>query len=176
MLNLETDRLYENLKEELPDSSFAERRAWAGQIIDSNIDLQQLLPLLQEKRNIAYRFSWLLSDIGEVSAESLFKVLDHLFQNRVKVNAPKFEQQFVKYWRIAGIPEAHKGEAIDMMFNWLTDHQTSVHIRTISLEVLYQLTTEYPELKNEIRVCLETEIEQSAISFRKKANKIYAKL
>lgn len=170
------NNIYHDLRLHLAGSTFANRRYWAGQIADNDIDLEALLPLLFADRKTAYRFSWLLSDIGEAAPEKLFKVLPYIFSKRHEVDVPEFEQQFVKYWRICGVPEEDKGISIDMMFRWLTDPATTVHIKTISLTMLYKLTKEYPELKNELRLCLETEAEHNSVSFKKKAKEILNKL
>lgn len=146
------------------------------QIAESDVDMTTLAPLLFADKKTAYRFSWLLSDIGEADAGKLFDVLSYAFEQRNKTEIPGFEQQFAKYWRIGGVPEEDKGMAIDMMFGWLVDTKVGVHIKSVSLEVLYDLTKEYPELKNELKLCLEDQLDKNTDSFKKKAKGILKKL
>lgn len=170
------DILFHDLTNNLAASSFAERRIWAKQITAQPDTLGKLLPLLLGEKKTAYRFSWLLSDVGEADKDVLRSELPYLFDNRDKVTAPGFEQQFVKYWRICGVPEAHKGEAIDLMFSYLVNPKVNTHIKTITLTVLHSLCNEYPELKNELKLCIEDQIEHSSTSFKKTANKILSVL
>lgn len=170
------DILFHDLSKHLAESSFEERRVWAKEITAQPYRLEQLIPLLFGKKKTAYRFSWLLSDVGEADKDILFNALPYLFDNRHKVTAPGFEQQFVKYWRICGVPEAHKGEAIDLMFSYLVNQKVNTHIKTITLTVLHALCNEYPELKNELKLCIEDQLEHSSTSFKKTANKILSEL
>lgn len=164
--------LYHTLLTQLKQSTGANRTAWAMQIVDDEIDLQELSGLLFEEQSIATRYSWLLSDIGMEQPQKLFDLLPYLFAQRHKTNALNFAQQMVKYWRIAGIPEEQKGHAIDVMFGWLMDPKESTHIKTVSLDVLAKLLEEYPDLKNELKLCLEQQPEDIDISFKRKVKQI----
>lgn len=169
------ERLYNELLAGLAGSTGAERVAWAKQIANCDMDLKELLPLLYADKKTAYRFSWMLSDVGIAYPQKLFSELPGIFERRKETDILNFEQQFVKYWRLCGVPEENKGEAIDMMFRMLTDPKESVHIKTVALDVLYELTKEYPELKNELRLCIEeTKEEQS--SFKQKSERILKQL
>jgi len=170
------DILFHDLSKRLAGSSFDDRRVWAREITAQKDTLEKLLPLLFGDKKTAYRFSWLLSDVGETDKDALLNVLPYLFENRQKVTAKDFEQQFVKYWRICGVPEVHKGAAIDMMFSFLVDPKVNTHIKTISLTVLHRLCDEYPELKNELKLCIEDQLDHSTVSFNKTANKILSEL
>lgn len=172
---MSTEYIYQQLLEQLSNSTGAERIAWAKQITDAEYDLQALSQLLFEDKKVALRFSWLLSDVGIASKGQLLTVLPYLFNQKDKTNATSFPYQFAKYWRISGVPEEDKGEAIDLMFNWLIDPKVSTHIKTVSLTVLYSLTKEYPELKNELRLCIEEQKEMS-VSFKQTADKILTKI
>lgn len=168
--------IYEQLESNLITSDAKERMTWAKQIVDTGIDLKALsIHFLNEEKKTALRFSWLLSDIGVVSKESLFAVLPYLFEQRDATSISEFPYQFVKYWRICGVPDKNKGAAIDLMFQWLMEPKQSTHIKTICLTVLYDLTQEYPELKNELRLCIE-EQKATSVSFKKTADKILANI
>lgn len=175
MANNTTEELYNTLQAQLAGSTGAERIAWAKDIV-ANDCLKQLLPLLMGDKQTAYRFSWLLSDVGMADPEVLFRELPYMFSIRQQVTAPKFGGQFVKYWRMAGIPEEHEGEAIDIMFQYVMDPKADTHIKTVSLTVLHGLAKKYPELNNEIKLCIEEQINTADVSFQKTAKKILAEL
>ena len=164
--------IFQKLQAQLLTSDGADRQRWAKQIAEDSIDLKELCQLIFEEKKIATRFSWLLSDVGMVNADKLFGVLPYLFEQRDKTDIPNFEQQFAKYWRICGIPEDDKGTAIDLMFQWLLDPNVSTHIKTVSLDVLQELIKEYPELKNEMQLCLEQQPEEIPVSLSKKIKQL----
>jgi len=172
----DTSSLYEELLAKLATSDSADRRNWGRLIAEQDVEMEALAPLLFAERNTAYRFSWLLSDIGLADPEKLFSILSYAFEKRYETGISDFEQQFVKYWRIAGIPEQHKGKAIDLMFNLLADPKVGTHIKSVSAEVLHNLANEYPELGNELRLCLQQELDKNTNAFRKKAEGILRKL
>ena len=169
---LYTRNLYEELHAKLATSDGADRRNWGRLVAEHDIDMEGLVPLLFAERKTAQRFVWLLSDIGIANAEKLFSVLSYAFEKRHETEIPDFEQQFVKYWRIAGVPGQDKGAAIDLMFNLLTNPTVGPHIKSVSVEVLHSLTKEYPDLVNELKLCLEHELDKNTDAFRKKAEGI----
>ncbi len=171
-----TNSLYEELLAKLATSDGADRRSWGRMIAEQDVDMERLMPLLFTEKKTAQRFAWLLSDIGIAGAGKLFNVLSFAFAKRHETAIPGFEQQFVKYWRIAGVPEQDKGQAIDLMFNLLTDPTVGPHIKSVSAEMLHSLTKEYPDLVNELKLCLEQELDKNTDAFRKKAEGILRKL
>ena len=170
---MEEEILYQTLQLHLSSSDAAQRQAWAEEIVDSEIDLEGLSSLLFEGKKVAMRYSWLLSDIGMESSEKLLAHLPYLFEHRAATQLPNFEQQLVKYWRIAGIPEEQKGTAIDLIFQWLINPKTSTHIKTVSLDVMQEVVKEYPELQNELKLCLEQQPEEMPVSLKKAVKRTF---
>lgn len=164
--------LYQTLQSQLITSDATQRQVWASQIIADDIDLAELSSLLFEDKKLAMRYSWLLSDIGMVKPEKLFNHLTYLFERRHKTNVLNFEQQLVKYWRIASIPQEQKGTAIDLIFGLLIDPKVSTHIKTVSLDVLQTLIKEYPELQQELKLCIEQQPEEMPVSLKKAVKRV----
>lgn len=172
----DTGDIYYELQATLATGDGADRRNRAAQIVQQDIDLAALMPLLFADRKTAQRFAWLLSDIGIASPGKLLGVLSYAFERRHETDIPGFEQQFVKYWRIAGIPEQDKGAAIDLAFQLLTDPKVGPHIKSVSAEILHSMVKAYPDLANELKLCLEEELDKNTDAFRKKAEGILRKL
>lgn len=168
--------LYNELLQQLKTSTGTQRTAWAKYIVDEELDLKELSQLLYEEEKIGKRMAWMLSDVGMRDKGKLLGVLPYLFSRRAETNIPHFEQQFAKYWRIAGIPEEDKGLAIDYLFRWLVTPEVSTHIKTVSLEVLHLLTKEYPELKNELQLCIEQQPDDIDVSLKKAIKKVIKEL
>lgn len=170
-----THKLYQELVEELPTSMNAHRILWAKAIVDNNIALHDLIGLLGEEHKVAYRFLWLLSDIGDRDADKLYQFLPELFNARDTYKQFDYTPAFCKYWHIVSIPEEQEAEAIDLCFGWLNDPKAKVSFKYYSMWVLHKLLDKYPDLKNEFISSLEGQLEGNTATFRKQAGKILAK-
>lgn len=161
------------LKQSLKSSTLQQRTLWIAQIVDEEIDIKELCDLfLYEDRTTALRFSWFLSEIGMYKSTDLLAVLPYLFERRKQTSIKGFTYSFVKYWRIAGVPQENKGDAINLLFDWLIDPATSVSVKTHAMEVLFGLTKEFPDLKNELITCIEDQVDKTKVSFGIKAKEI----
>ncbi len=168
--------LYNELLLELATGNGSDRQAWAKRVIDDDVDVIGLCDLLYENKNIATRFSWLLSDIALADPAKLYKTLPYLFQLKDKASIPNFQYSFSKYWNYCGVPEQHEGEAIDLLFKWIQDPKVSVHIKTNALSVLYKLVKKYSDLKNELKIVLECQLEKNSVSFKRLASKVLSEI
>lgn len=167
---------YKELENNLPQSTSEDRRKWAVQIIEQDFDLQYLSNLLLCDPKVATRFLWLLTGIGQLRAEKLFQELPFLLQLNKQLTHLKTEGSFANYWRIVGVPPENEGEVIDLLFSWLQSTEVNVTAKSRVVFVLFDLTQKYPELKNELRICLEDQLEKNTKDFDRRAQKILKKL
>ncbi|MCB0838986.1 MAG: hypothetical protein KDD63_19745 [Bacteroidetes bacterium] len=174
--NINFAQFYNELEKSLPNSTFAERRIWASVIIETEFELRELSRLLMAERKIASRFAWLLSDIAIQSPEALFRELPFLFKLKDKITHINFKTSFASYWLICGIPPENEGEAIDLLFHWLQSPKINVTTKSRALFSLFNLTQKYPELKNELKICLEDQMDKNTKDFEKRAKKMLQKL
>lgn len=166
---------YRELQTALPKSSAEQRKIWAFIIIENDVDLKALSELLQDEPKIATRFLWLLSELGALNPNKLLVVLPFLWKQCANLN-PNYKTSFANFWLIAGVPHENEGEAIDLLFKLLLSNDTNVTIKARSFMVLYQLTQKYPELKNELQLCLQDQMDRYTNSFKKRATKILLKI
>ncbi len=166
-----TAKFYRELEASLPASNGEQRKRWATTIIEKNIEIKNLSKLLKGGQKIATRFLWLLSDIGILSPDRLLSALPFLFEVCEHLN-PDYKTSFASFWLYAGIPPENEGRAIDLLFHWLLSPDTNVTIKSRSLWVLFKLTKKYPELKNELKLCLKDQMDKYSKDFKKRATKI----
>lgn len=164
------------LKNELPSSDAVIRQIWARKIISEEIPLLNLSQLLKDKKAIALRFSWLLSDIGMENPDVLLNALPSLFESRSTVESFDFEQSFATYWSLVGVPSENESDAIDLILKWLQSENINVTIKSRALISLEQLALVYPELKNEILVCLEGQLHNGKAQFQKRVQNLMDRL
>lgn len=169
-------RFFIELKNALPASTVADRKAWAAKIIAADIPLKNLFILLQGSQPVARRFSWLLTEIGEADPNRLFQQLPYLLELSDQIHQFDFRASFATYWRVAGIPPENEAQAIDWLFGWIYSAKTNVTTKSRALFVLFDLTKKYPDLKNELKLYLEDHQAKNSEDFRKRAQTILNKL
>ena len=162
---------YKELEFSLATSTGEQRRIWAATIIEKDIYIKDLSDLLKGEQRIAIRFLWLLSDIGILTPNKLLAELPFLFELCEHLN-PIYKTSFASFWLYAGVPFANEGKAIDLLFHFLLSNDTNVTTKSRALFVLFKLTKKYPELKNELRICLLEQIDKHSNDFKKRASKI----
>ncbi len=162
---------YKELESFLPTSTAEKRKMWINTIIEKDIDIKELSELLKCEQKIATRFLWLLSEIGIANSKKLFTELPFLLDFSNQIN-PIYKQSFANFWLIAGIPPENEGTAIDLSFKWLLSNDTNVTIKSRSIWVLLKLIKKYPELKNELKLCLKDQMDKHTKDFEKRATKI----
>ena len=167
---------FDELMDNLPNSSGEQRKLWAQKIVDEKQDLEELCQLLEEDYKIASRFAWLLSDVGMYSNKHLFSLLPSLFEKRNDIKTFPFEESLIKYWTICSIPTEQEGEVLNLLFESLNSPNTKVHIKSLIVSLLFKLSQKYPDIKTELVICLEEELDKNSEAFRKKALKILDKL
>lgn len=169
------DDFYSELEFSLPKSTEEQRQTWAATIIEQDLDLRDLSRLLFCEKKVATRFLWMLSGIGMKSQSKLFEALPFLLELSGKLE-PAYQTAFANYWLIAGVPPENEAQAIDLSFQWLMNPGITVTIKSRALFVLFKLTKKYPELKNELVLCLEDQLDKHSKDFRKRALKVLNEL
>lgn len=177
MTTLHTNKdFYNQLETNLPTSTTEIRQKWASVIIENDVNIKALSKLLYTDKKIASRFLWLLSEVGLLNPNKLNVELSFLFRLSDEFTHIDMKKSFPTFWSIAGVPVSNEVEAIDLLFNWIQSSSVDITTKSRSLIVLYELTEKHPELKNELKLCLENEILINTNSFTLRAEKIVAKL
>ena len=167
---------YNKLETSLPTSTVDIRNKWVSEIIENKIEIKDLSKLLWSGKRVSTRFLWLLSEIGMMNPDILHKELPFLLQLGDEISHFDFKKSFASFWLISGVPLKNESQAIDLLFNWIQSVSTDVTTKSRALLVLFELTKKYPELKNELRICLADQIIKEQNGFTKRAKKIMDQL
>jgi hypothetical protein len=163
------DKIHLSLK---TDGSDATLRKWVSYIVERKIPLPDLQDLIHAEKPVAMRFSWLLGGICELQPSVVYPSVTYFFSKRHEIQIVNFNRSLAKMFWLAGVPLEIEGEAIDEMVKWLLDPKTIVSTKAYALSALYELTHKYPELKNEIKLVIEDQLDKNTIAFRKRAEKV----
>ena len=158
------------------DGSDKNCRSWANYIVKNKIAITDLVSLVHAENPVAMRFSWLLGGLCESNPKLVYPSIVYFFSNRDKINILNFNRSLAKMFCYCGVPPEIEGEAMDIMFKWLSDPKSIVSTKNFALSVLYNFTIKYPELKNELKVIIEEQLDKNAVSFQQRARKILGNL
>ncbi|MCF8238610.1 MAG: hypothetical protein K9I85_10670 [Saprospiraceae bacterium] len=153
------------LEVHLAKSMAVDRKAYAQEIVQQGIPLQELFPLLESPYTTRSRFIWLLSDIGDADPARLRSVLPDLLAVSQKVQYTPLDQAFARLWFIAGVPPVQEGLAIDRMFDLLRAYTVNVSIKYNALRVLEKLMETWPDLTVEFILALEDQLGKHTDNF-----------
>lgn len=163
---------YHELLLKLPTSTASQLRFWTQKIIQDQVAIDSLISLACKEKPVASRFLWLLGDMAETAPKVLFPCLHQLFQLKSKINGIDVNRSLAKYWQLCGIPEEHEAEAIDMLFDWLNDSTSNVSLKMHAAEALFNTSSTYPELRNELKASLEEQLHKNSKSFNTRAGNL----
>lgn len=74
------------------------------------------------------------------------------------------------------IPEKYHGQVMEACFDYIQDRKTPIAIKAFSLTILFNLTKTYPEIKNELRIIIEENMDYETAAFRSRGKKILSKI
>ncbi|WP_215224293.1 hypothetical protein [Echinicola shivajiensis] len=74
------------------------------------------------------------------------------------------------------VPMKFEGEILDLAFAFLVDNKQPIAIRVFSMQVVFNLSVKYPEIKEELRIVLEDMLPYGSAGIRNRAKKILSKL
>jgi len=174
-MTLSKTDFYSELESSLPKSTEEHRKVWAEIIIEQDIDLKELAGLLHSEKKIATRFLWMLSRVGMINPGKLFASLPFLLEFSKDLDL-YYRTSFANFWLIAGIPPENEGKVIELSFGWLLSPGINITIKARAVLVLFKLTEKYPELKNELRLCIIDQKDKYSKDFQKRAEKILREL
>lgn len=149
---------------------------WVSYIIEEDIALVELLPLLYKDQKTGMRFSWLIGSLCEQKPQLVYPIVRTVFSKRHEVPFKNFERSLAKIFWLVKIPEDMEGLVTDELFNWLLNPKLNVTTKCYAISALEKLAKKYPDLKSELTIAINDQIDKNSISFQQRAKRILANL
>ena len=173
-----TKKLKTEIIQQIGKSSSVERDIFAKEIIENKLPISDLLDILLLEHPVSTRFSWLLGDISSRQPSFAPVILVFCFQNIQRIKIKDIDRVVAKQSYLCGaknIPEAIEGELVDQLFEWLIDSKSSVSTKSFSLWALDQLCEKYPDLRIELNLAIQDQLELHSKGFKNRALKVLNK-
>jgi len=129
---------------------------------------------LQDEYRVVQRAAWIISYVAQQSPELIVPHLPAMVQRMDDAGIPvAVKRNVTRVLQFLPIPPALHGPVMNRCFELLTDPEETIAVRAFSMTVLANLAKEYPDIRNEIRLVLEDELQhQPSPGFASRAKKV----
>ncbi len=148
---------------------------WVGSSQQRFNELVKLF--LGDEYRVTQRAGWPLSNLAIEHPHLVKKHLPRfvkLLTNNKNHNAVK--RNIVRLLQVVEIPEQLHGHVMDICFRFVADVEEAVAVKAFSLTILENLSQQYPEILNELKVIIEERWNYETPAFHSRAKKILAKI
>lgn len=145
---------------------------WIGARADRFDQLLQLF--LQDEYRVVQRSAWVLRLVAEKHPALLTPHLTVIVGRMEAADAPvAVKRNVLGVLQNLSIPESLHGPVMNSCFSFLEDPLETVAVKSFSMTLLANLAKDYPEIKNEIRLLVEDQLENNPTpGIRSKARKV----
>jgi hypothetical protein len=143
---------------------------WVGNSQQRFTELFNLF--LNSEYRVNQRAAWPLSycviDHPELISPHLVKLVKNLHKPGIH---DSIKRNTVRILQHIDIPKKFHGEIIDICFRYISSAHEPVAVKAFSLTILQNLSQQYPEIKNEVKLIIEERWPHESAAFRNRARK-----
>lgn len=118
------------------------------------------------------RSSWPIPFIVEKSPELIYPYLEKLLNNLENPSHNAVVRNTIKLFQDIDIPDKFQGHVVNVCTDLLTDPKEPVANRVFSMTVIYNISKKWPDLQNELRILIESQMENESAGFKSRGRKI----
>lgn len=116
---------------------------------------------------------WTISNIVDIYPHLILPYLDDLLTTLKLPNSPAaLKRNILRIYEEIEIPKNQEGELMDICFRFLIDKKEPVAIRVFSMQILANLSKEYPEVERELGSIITDELPYAKPAFVSRGRKI----
>jgi hypothetical protein len=149
--------------------------AWVG---NNQARFDELFALfMSNESRIVQTSSWPLSYCVEAYPNLIQNHFSNLLKNIKKQHQhDAVKRHTLRMLQFIEIPKKHQGSFMNLCFDYIQNMAEKPSIKVFSLVVLENLSKLYPEIKDELRLILETQMPHESAGFKSRAKKMLGKL
>jgi len=149
-----------------------------GLVANSKAKYSELVEIIKENNSpYSEKAAWVITHCFDERAG----FFDHFYSDFIKIigeesYSDSVKRNIVRILQFKSIPTEYHGAVIDACFRLLTKKETAIAVKAFSMGVLDQMVKIYPELTNELILCIEEILPVSSSGVKNRGNKILKKL
>ena len=120
---------------------------------DPRILLNLIEYSFSDDKKLAFRSSWTLIKVCDKFPEMIYPYLNKLSESLPQITNESVQRSFMRIISLSNLNKIgvkHHGILADFCFKSLISGFSAIAVRAYAMEILFRLTTIYPELKNEL--------------------------
>lgn len=145
----------------------------ANHIIYHPTELSTLYHIIwNSKAEIQWRASWVLEQIFLTNPHLVNPYLEDMISRFETIKSNGVKRHISKILSLSQITDKVNGHFINTCFDWLISELIPVAVKVHCMQILFNVTIEYPDLKHELKTVLETQIPNNSVGFKSRAKKL----
>ena len=121
---------------------------------------------------VTQRAAWVMSNCAEEYPELIKPYLEKMLDNLYQPVHDAVKRNTVRTLQGITIPKKLQGKVADICFQFLCSKDETIAVKVFSMTVLYNLSKEHPDLKNELRMAIEEQMPYASAGFKSRGKKI----
>jgi hypothetical protein len=149
--------------------------AWVG---NNQARFDELFALFMgNESRLVQMSSWPLSYCVEAYPNLIQKHFDSLLKNiKKQQHHDAVKRHTLRMLQFVEIPKKYQGNVMNMCFYFIQNISEKPSTKVFSLALLETLSNLYPEINDELRLIIETQMPHESAGFRSRGKKMLAKL
>jgi hypothetical protein len=127
---------------------------------------------LEDEYRVTQRLAWVIRFVHLKNPHLLQPHFETLVAQLRKPVHDAVKRNVLGLFEDIKIPVELHDELVDICFNFLLNPQEAIVIRIFSMTILYQICQDIPELRNELKLIIEDNLEHGSAGFNHRGKKI----
>jgi hypothetical protein len=128
------------------------------------------------RSRVAQRAAWVAGHCAERQPELILPYLEPMVNLINKPVNDGVKRNTLRMLQHVSLPESLQGVAADSCFEIIRSAKEATAVKVFALTVLYNVVKVYPELANELKLCITEQLPYASAGFQSRGKKILAKL
>jgi hypothetical protein len=131
---------------------------------------------LKNEEPVSRRAAWVADVITEKHPDLLSPFIEEMATRLKTFTHDGMKRESLKMLARSPLPELNLGQLITLCFDWLTSGKESVAVKMFSMEILYRISQQEPEMKKELADSIEWRMQEETPGFRAHGKKLLKRL
>jgi len=131
---------------------------------------------LRNEEPVSRRAAWIADVVSEKQPRLLESYLEEIVACLTGFTHDGMKRESLRMLARSPLPKEQLGLLINLCFDWLTSVKESVAVKMYSMEILYRISQQEPELKKELADSIEWRMQEETPGFRAHGRKLLKQL
>jgi hypothetical protein len=147
--------------------------AIANKIGSDPIEFKKIIDIIfNEKAPLPQRASWILAVSGRSNPELITPYISKFIDSLPQLKIDGIKRNMLSSLCSQDIPKKLRGKIVNICFDFILDPEETVAVKVLCLEIVWKISQQHPELKNELKVVIEDQIPKTTAAFLSRGSKI----